>query len=264
MLNKNNHIRYQTPNSPLLIAFVIIALLLSLSGTEAQAYSLRFTDAGEVVHWTRQELNVRFDASLSRLGSEEASEAVILEAMATWESSGVLPLTFIVDEGSGAELGFNRGGENHNDVMALSGDWPFDDDYSAVTISTYDAATGVLLDADIVFDANRRWSAAETPNPTHVDLLDTATHELGHLLGLEHSEVHEAAMYAIGPVGSTTRRDLHADDIDALIAIYGPPPSLGRTPSAGCSMTPAGPIGRSGGFLLLLITAVALRISRKS
>lgn len=213
----------------------ILAVIVAAWPGNSLAYSLRYTGAGAVVHWQRDRIPIRLDTSLQALGDEDVVFSTLIDAVTTWEESGLLPPQVSLSTVEGAAYGFRPNHENTNDVIAITGDWPFSDDFTAVTISTYDADSGALLDTDIVFNANRRWSAGGDPGAREVDLLDVATHEIGHLLGLDHSEDTEATMYSIGPMGSTGRRSLHTDDLEALTAAYGPPPALGRSGMEGCS-----------------------------
>lgn len=59
--------------------------------------------------------------------------------------------------------------------------------------------------------------------PFRADIETVALHEIGHLLGLDHSMVREAVMWPDYP--RTERRVLHADDIAGLDALYGHPPA---------------------------------------
>ncbi|XP_022764610.1 metalloendoproteinase 2-MMP-like [Durio zibethinus] len=68
------------------------------------------------------------------------------------------------------------------------------------------------------YDVDENWSS--NPGPSEVDLESIAVHEIGHLLGLHHSEVPEAIMFDTYEVG-TTKRDLHADDIQGIRTLYG-------------------------------------------
>lgn len=49
-------------------------------------------------------------------------------------------------------------------------------------------------------------------------LLYTAVHEIGHALGLDHSDVKEAVMW---PIAKSGRPVLHQDDIDGIHSLYG-------------------------------------------
>ncbi len=234
-------------------------LVVSVFPSVGLAYNIRLTDSGQVVHWQSERVEVRLDASLAALGDEDAVHALLIEAIDTWQESGLLPPNLTLSVTEDAEHGYDRNGANTNDVVALTGEWPFPDNYAAVTITTFDSYTGALIDADIVFNANRDWSTDGVPGARQQDLLDVATHEVGHLLGLEHSENPDATMFAEGPRGSTERRTLHLDDLDALTAAYGPPPPLGRSTDSGCSVAPSSTRDAPVVPLLLALFVLVLR-----
>lgn len=223
------------PARALLTALAALAAGLATPAA-SWAFSLRTTGGGAVVRWHDDEVHVRLDSSLEALCA--GAEGVMVEALSTWEDSGLVPTRIVLELGSGAQPGFTTG-DDRNDVLSLTGPWPYASSYAAVTITSYDSATGAMLEADIVFDASRDWSCAAAPGPGQLDLLDTATHEFGHLLGLADSDDAAATMDPEAAPGRTDRRSLHDDDRDALIAAYGPPPALGRTPG-GCTAAPAG------------------------
>ncbi|OMO62845.1 Peptidase M10, metallopeptidase [Corchorus capsularis] len=70
------------------------------------------------------------------------------------------------------------------------------------------------------YDKDEDWSS--NPGPNQLDLESVAVHEIGHLLGLKHSPVPEAVMYPYFGYGTTTKKDLHSNDIETLTAMYGP------------------------------------------
>lgn len=101
----------------------------------------------------------------------------------------------------------------------------------ALTTVQYNIRTGEIVDADIelngaeyVFTAFDGDPCPNLPftrnNCVSTDVQNTLTHEIGHVLGLDHSRVGNATMYASAPLGETSKRDLHDDDIEGLCAIY--------------------------------------------
>ncbi|KAH6806754.1 hypothetical protein C2S51_031585 [Perilla frutescens var. frutescens] len=66
------------------------------------------------------------------------------------------------------------------------------------------------------YDADERWSDGPVANA--FDLETLALHEIGHLLGLDHSSVQEAIMY---PRFSPAEiKNLHPDDIQGIRVLY--------------------------------------------
>ena len=74
------------------------------------------------------------------------------------------------------------------------------------------------LAGDAHFDEAESWTI-DIPVPTgKIDLVSVAAHELGHSLGLRHSDVAGSLMY---PTYSGPHRYLHSDDINGIVNIYG-------------------------------------------
>ncbi|KAF2316182.1 hypothetical protein GH714_041523 [Hevea brasiliensis] len=66
------------------------------------------------------------------------------------------------------------------------------------------------------YDADETWAVGATQGA--YDLETVALHEIGHLLGLGHSSVEGAIMFASISSGST--KGLHSDDIQGIRALY--------------------------------------------
>src|SRR5262249_1599274 len=77
---------------------------------------------------------------------------------------------------------------------------------------------GEILDADIAINSTMR-DFTVGDNNVKEDLVSVVTHEVGHFLGLDHSDQPEALMYSTYSTGAV-RRDLAKDDIDAICTVY--------------------------------------------
>ncbi|HZZ86095.1 MAG TPA: matrixin family metalloprotease [Anaeromyxobacteraceae bacterium] len=92
------------------------------------------------------------------------------------------------------------------------------------------------------------------PNCIFMDVQNTVTHELGHVLGLAHPPDHpEDTMAATAAPGETSKRVLAADDVEGICSVYPAP-----KPSGGCATA-----GGQPALLALLLGALALRLSRR-
>ncbi|KAI3784768.1 hypothetical protein L1987_43873 [Smallanthus sonchifolius] len=67
------------------------------------------------------------------------------------------------------------------------------------------------------YNADQNWFIGATPNS--IDVETVALHEIGHLLGLDHSQFQKAIMWSHLPIGSV--KGLDSDDIQGIRALYG-------------------------------------------
>ncbi len=104
----------------------------------------------------------------------------------------------------------------------------------ALTSITY-AEGGVIIDADIGFNAED-WAFTVGDDAVDVDFLSIAVHEVGHYLGLDHSEDGDATMNASYDRGDVSLRTLTDDDREGLATLYpcSDPPCIGDV-GPGCS-----------------------------
>ncbi|MBI4471822.1 MAG: matrixin family metalloprotease [Acidobacteria bacterium] len=79
---------------------------------------------------------------------------------------------------------------------------------------------GQILEADILINPNAPFSTDPIPPADRIDLQSQITHEIGHLLGLDHSGLASAAMFPGPARGSSLPRLLSADDILGLSNLY--------------------------------------------
>ncbi|MEX2301384.1 MAG: carboxypeptidase regulatory-like domain-containing protein [Bryobacterales bacterium] len=90
-------------------------------------------------------------------------------------------------------------------------------DAVAVTF-LFSRLNGALTDTDIVFNPRLRFSTE--PDPTTFDIQGTLAHELGHAIGLYHTAVVGATMYASTTRGTSRIARLTSDDIAFARDIY--------------------------------------------
>lgn len=125
--------------------------------------------------------------------------------------SAVTPLTFTeVPISSNPEIRIRFVTGDHGDGSS------FDGGGGVLAHAFYPPPNAGPLAGDAHFDDAETWSV-NLP-PSGIDLITVAAHEFGHSLGLRHSSVTNALMFAFygGP-----HRFLHQDDIDGIQALYG-------------------------------------------
>lgn len=132
-----------------------------------------------------------------------------------------------------------REGEKHdgkNLIIWREDVWPppgvtdpsINKDMPAVTTLVYNTDTGFIADADIDINGhNFFWTTTDDPSKAATDIENILTHEIGHLLGLGHSEEKEATMYGTTVQAELKKRSLEKDDVAGVCFVY---PFSGTTP----------------------------------
>lgn len=123
------------------------------------------------------------------------------------------------------DVHYVSGASNQNVIVFRDGKWPHDDRNNTLglTTVTYNPQTGEIYDADMEINTHdQRVTLSDPVPPDGYDFESIATHESGHFLGLAHSGDSHATMYARYTTGATAMRNLTADDIDGICAVYRP------------------------------------------
>src|ERR1700694_688812 len=132
----------------------------------------------------------------------------------------------------------------------------------ALTVTTYDSGSGRLLDADIELNAaGFKFTTLDTPlcpepapryDCVATDVQNTATHEFGHALGLDHTiwrdpvSGQESTMSPTSKIGETSKRQIDRGSHQFVCDVYpkGAPAQDCQAvlKSSSCSASPGDPL----------------------
>lgn len=228
---------------------VALALLVPLQAAAYVRTVIQFTDT--CLFWKERTLAWSASAPLGA-PDEEAALQTVRASFAVWAAESCTDLAF--DEGArvARATGFSPEGPNVNTIVFRERDcsdvvpaddpcraedscaaaydcWGEDDRLIAVTTSTFSQCSGRMVDSDIEFNgATFRFTTGDGPTCASAtetgcidtDIQNTLVHEIGHLIGLDHTPVQEATMFASAGTGEVKKRDLAEDDRAAICAVY--------------------------------------------
>ncbi len=202
----------------------LLTLSMMMVSVQAFGYELRETEKGDPIRFNKKQVDIVLDSSLELLGPIDEIEEAVEEMFELWIDRAGLPMRFRFTSGNCKQFGYSSKGRNQNCVGASTSDEMWErvqgGDPGATAIVSYKPSNGKIVDADIVFNAaDWEWSTDGSEEGT-LSLRAVAAHEIGHFLGLAHSDIEEAIMYPTTRVGETAAGALHDDDITAANALY--------------------------------------------
>ena len=182
--------------------------------------------AGPSVAWTVRTVSWVAHPNIFRV--YEGANEDVQASFAAWAATQCSDLDLAFDSEREVQAGFREGAMNTNVVVLLRNAWPYQSGAIAVTTTTFNTQTGALIDADIEMNGEHftfvRADATCDQDTKVMDLRNTLTHEVGHLIGLEHPPstpaYSEATMFASAPSCEIKKRTLAQDDIDGVCFIY--------------------------------------------
>ncbi|HJX54090.1 MAG TPA: matrixin family metalloprotease [Polyangia bacterium] len=195
--------------------FLLATFAASVAPEASARTELLRTDSGAEVHWVNTDITIGLDASApSQSVAPEGVREALQAAVEAWNGVAELPARFRVVAAPDPAVR----------VRFCRGKWTGDLDDLGKAVFTADIRTGVVASATVeINECDRRFLAPDEAEDGRFDLQAVLTHELGHVLGLAHSDDPNALMFPRG--GTAGIRTPKADDRAGVALVYGPGPA---------------------------------------
>lgn len=168
------------------------------------------TLAGRTVRWIYRDIPIGLDPSApSRTVSAEGARDALRAAVDIWNEVPELPIRFVLTSAPDPAVR----------VRFCHERWHGDLDDLGKAVFTADVETGEVSSAVVeINECDRAFLPPDQAQDGRFDLQAVLTHELGHVLGLGHSNHPEALMYSRG--GTAGVRTPKLDDRAAIAVVY--------------------------------------------
>jgi hypothetical protein len=240
---------------------------------------------GPLLHWPTScvSFDVQKDGSSLRSLSYDTAHAAVLAGFQQWLSAdcgdGQNPDVTIRDYGpvDCHEAEYNQDAPNANIFMFRDEDWPYQNSIDTLALTTliFNADTGAIYDADVEVNTHASAMAIGDVGRDDIDFNSVITHEIGHFLGLSHSDAEGSTMRPSYAPGDVAMASIEQDDVDGVCAALPAEREVSSTSceprhgfssdcalpvTNGCALSPS----RSGSGLLgsLLLGALGLSAAR--
>lgn len=211
------------PGRPLVGLARVSGILAAALTIGAAGRAFAFTPSGQ--KWSNDP-NTPVPYMLDPSGTKDVTDgsalAAIRNAFATWQAAPCSYLKFGETAWTESAVAA-KDGANRVFFVQAPGGWTQPADELALTYVYYDTSTNLITDADVTvnnvnFAFTTDSSQVGTGSPQRADVATVVLHEIGHFLGLNHSNDPGAVMYA--SANKSVARTLAVDDIDGVCAIY--------------------------------------------
>ncbi|HEV2914306.1 MAG TPA: matrixin family metalloprotease [Pyrinomonadaceae bacterium] len=215
-------------------ALILVAIITMAGSRPALSYTLQFTDGSSSVRirWPNNVVTISLSTSLGAppANIKAGSDVMGAARRALLEWAGASNIRFVEASSSAQSISPSNGGDSvslitvantaENAALFTGSDRP------GRTRVFFDPATGLISEADIALNPSAQFSTDGTFGT--YDLEAVLTHELGHLLGLEHSGMVGATMQprlalnGLYTLPAFSARTLSEDDRAGARSLYGP------------------------------------------
>lgn len=159
--------------------------------------------------WGKNIITFSFLNGTSDINNDDERDA-LRQAFQIWADYGNLYFTEVPNNG---DIVISWAARDHGDGH------PFNGTNGVLAHAFFPPPSGGAYAGDIHFDDDELWTMAmQAFGSQPIDLVTVAAHEIGHALGLEHSDVSCALM---NPFYTGSHRYLSQDDVDGIQSIYG-------------------------------------------
>jgi hypothetical protein len=178
-------------------------ILFTLCSLVARAHQTSFTPTGAELYWPSKTMNLGIKNSTSDLSSS-TSNSIIQNSINEWNSVGSIQIQN--KSSSKNEIIFTNDFEIYGSAVV------------GITELNYNPS-GAINKATIYLNDNYKFSSSPSSFVFgSVYLGDVVTHEIGHFLGLAHSEVLDSSMFYTSFAGQYS---ISADDKSGILQKYG-------------------------------------------
>lgn len=241
--------------------YFILLLILSAFIGRASAYTLIVSLPQDVPNWTSMPIQYWINQSGSPQISNGSEFQAVQAAFQTWQNVSLASVSF---QYMGTTPVSTVGQDGLSVVTFVDNSVPIGLETVAAEFSFYTidgTGNAAMQEADIALSTTVNFSTSAEPGK--YDIQSVVTHEVGHLLGLDHSALLSSVMSPYPSPGQLDQRTLSYDDMAGVAEIYYQNSAVTSTGAIGGTVTLTGN-GVFGAHVVALDsngTAVASAIS---